>query len=295
MASHQRILLRERSGSISGTTVHAGNAVALGIVMVAVGLALVGLVLPPSTKVFMPKPLVLLLLALFPLGGASFIRHGLKGVGREKKTAARRTLYPNQPWRWDHLWDPSGTGDLTGTEAGRTIAFGFVAGIFLVPFNWIALTQRDSAFWLLMVGFFDLAVLAAFARGAYLLLRRAKYRHLRLRFATCPFVLGRDLVVDLLGAPTEFESLTATLRCVEEAYERTGRSTRVVCYQRYADEQTVTGGRAASPLRFTFRLPEGDYETRLRDRPPRYWELEVAAETTGIDFRSRFLLPVYGA
>jgi hypothetical protein len=40
-------------------------------------------------------------------------------------------------------------------------------------------------------------------------------------------------------------------------------------------------------------LPRGPYETRLADRPPRYWELEVRGEATGADFGATFLLPVY--
>lgn len=285
--------LRGRSASISESTIHGSNAVGWGTILLFVGLGLLVFVLQPSLSVSIPRPLVVLLVAFFPLGGASLIRHGLKGQAREKRIAARRTLYPNQPWRWDHLWDPSGTGDVTGEEARRAIGFGVAAGIFLIPFNWILFTERLNGVWLLVTGFFDLAVLAAFARGIFLLLRRAKYRDVRLRFASCPFVLGRDLVVDLQGGPRDFERLTATLRCVEEAYERSGRSQTVVCYQLWATEQTVPRGRGGSPLRFTFRLPDGDYETRLRDCPPRYWELEVAAETPGIDFRPRFLLPVY--
>ena len=41
------------------------------------------------------------------------------------------------------------------------------------------------------------------------------------------------------------------------------------------------------------RLPEG-MATRLHDKPRRYWELDVSADTPGIDYSARFLVPVYG-
>jgi hypothetical protein len=43
----------------------------------------------------------------------------------------------------------------------------------------------------------------------------------------------------------------------------------------------------------SFRLPEGDYTTRLVEAPARYWELEVAAVTSGLDFGAVFPVPVY--
>ena len=46
-------------------------------------------------------------------------------------------------------------------------------------------------------------------------------------------------------------------------------------------------------MQFTFPVPRCDHGTRLSDRPPRYWELEVAANTPGLDLQARFLLPVY--
>jgi hypothetical protein len=57
-------------------------------------------------------------------------------------------------------------------------------------------------------------------------------------------------------------------------------------------------GRAAGRLRggdlpVSFKLPEGEFGTRLSEAPARYWELEVKADTPGLDFGALFLLPVY--
>ena len=89
---------------------------------------------------------------------------------------------------------------------------------------------------------------------------------------------------------------------MQEVYEaRRGRrnhiSMRYVCYRIYEDGQTWTPASAAgdvSETRILFALPhEAEYETHLHDISPRYWELEVAADTPGIDFKATFLVPVY--
>ncbi len=293
---HKGTPLDGHTSLISETTIHGRGAVTLGSVFMVFGLLVVAAVqVGPPEEGKVPRPLVLLVVALFPLAGAWVLRHGLRGLARERRIAALQAGQPHAPWAWDYAWDPHEASDLSGREGTQAIAFGIVAAIFLVVFNWIAFVAQPDPLWRLLVGVFDVAVIAAFAKGGFVLLRRAKYRDARLRFTTYPFFLGRELVVDLLGAPHQCNRLTATLRCIKEAYEFRGRTSVVVCYQCYVDTQRIAGPLGPDAPRFRFPLPLGDYETRLRDRPPRYWELEVAAETPGIDFQTRFLVPVYSA
>ena len=49
-----------------------------------------------------------------------------------------------------------------------------------------------------------------------------------------------------------------------------------------------------SEIPISIRLPQGDFSNRLLETPRRYWELEVKAETPGIDYDACFFLPVYG-
>jgi hypothetical protein len=47
-------------------------------------------------------------------------------------------------------------------------------------------------------------------------------------------------------------------------------------------------------LPITFNLPTGDLGTKISEcSTPRYWELEIHADTPGVDFNARFLVPVY--
>ena len=58
----------------------------------------------------------------------------------------------------------------------------------------------------------------------------------------------------------------------------------------------LAGGavREGNEVPVSFDLPMGDYGTRLAEAPARYWELAVLADTPGLDFSAKFLIPVYG-
>ena len=58
---------------------------------------------------------------------------------------------------------------------------------------------------------------------------------------------------------------------------------------------TLEGGtvREGNEVPVSFDLPSGDYGTRLAEAPARYWELAVVADTPGLDFTAKFLVPVY--
>ncbi len=45
-----------------------------------------------------------------------------------------------------------------------------------------------------------------------------------------------------------------------------------------------------------FEIPmQPELATELAVNPPRYWEIIVAADTPGIDYKGTFLVPVYAA
>ena len=69
-------------------------------------------------------------------------------------------------------------------------------------------------------------------------------------------------------------------------------------YELWSDTFEVEGpgehrrGDAGVPV--TFLLPPSkDLSTSLSERPPRYWELKVEADTPGVDYEATFLVPVY--
>ena len=102
--------------------------------------------------------------------------------------------------------------------------------------------------------------------------------------------------------PSDLTTIHLNLRCIEEAYEiqeREGgrkRESVVVCYQMYHDSQTIRGElvNETGELRSSWNLPDTKHLTSTpSERPATFWELEVQGERLGVDYHSRFLLPVY--
>ena len=180
----------------------------------------------------------------------------------------------------------------------------FMAAL-LAPFNYFAFYEppADMPTWAkLLVGFFDLILVLVVVGIVTTLVQQAKYGRARLAFRSFPFFLG-DTLSARLGSSRpigQFKKLTLTLRCIEERTETShsaGKTTiRTVCDHLWSDEVTLEGGavREGNEVPVSFDLPSGDYGTRLAEAPARYWELAVVADTPGLDFTAKFLVPVYG-
>jgi hypothetical protein len=135
------------------------------------------------------------------------------------------------------------------------------------------------------------------------LFRYFKYGKSRLRFARFPFRTGQAVDAGLEVGPrmADATSLRLTLRCIEEVLRSRGggqdRSTTRTLYLLHEVKQELKPGQfdatSGAAIHIHIPLPAGDYASCLSRSPRRYWELEVKAETPGIDYAARFLLPVY--
>ena len=239
---------------------------------------------------------------LFALVGLAIVAHGLAGLLRNARVRKRSAERPHEPWYWDHPWDRAGArhGGL-GLQVKGLVGLLLLA-LFLAPFHWFAFESGDFGP-KLIVGVFDLVLLAGIVGWLYELGRWLRWGESRLRFGAFPFLLGGPLNVEIEGLRGDrVRSVTVTLRCVEEAFEMVRRSrshstNRVACFQVWADTRTLSPaelGASAQGIPLAFALPDLALPTRLRERPPRYWEVDVRGEAPGIDYRARFLVPVYG-
>jgi hypothetical protein len=276
-------------------------SVLLGLPFAAAGAATIALALGHGTiaeggKLTFPPFAVGALGLCFAVTGLSFVAYGLVGVARKRGLAALRARYPDQPWMVDYPWDRKGGRDEAPDEIARTLWFVAFMATFLVPFHWVAFVSRERPFvFQLVTLIFDAIGVGMLGRVVYLVARRIRYGPSRIALARFPIAPGTtaELLLDGLSPVARAFPIRATLRCVEERFEirQTGRNrTRVsVSYELYRDETTVAPGEA----RLRFELPENVPGTRLSAVPPRYWEVELAAETPGVDFGARFLVPVY--
>ena len=271
----------------------------------ALGLIANGTIRPVQNTSHLPGwvPWCLALL-FFGAGAFVFSKLGVGALVERSRLKARRARHPHEPWRADFPWDPAGSSCNPGSLLPGQLAVAAFMALLLLPFNYFTFyaPEKDVPFWArAVVVLFDV-ILALVVVGIVLtLVQQAKYGRARLAFASFPFFLGETLTARLgtsrpIGG---FKKLTSTLRCIEERTEttRSGSKTtvRTVCDQLWADEVVVEGGavREGNQVVVRFDLPDGDYGTRLSEPPARYWELAVVADTPGLDFSARFLVPVY--
>lgn len=232
----------------------------------------------------------------FAITGAALVAHGLRGVARRRGAAAVRRRYPEQPWMWDFAWDRQGGRDVAPAEAGRLLAIAGFLALFLVPLHWIAFASDESpGIFQVVTALFDLLGAVLLARVVFLALRRIRFGASRIRFARFPFAAGGVVEIALDGVSRRARAvpITATLRHVEEreeVRESVGeRETRTTSYELWRETRTVAPG---APV-VTFAVPAGAPGTALSAHPARYWELELHADLPGVDYRGRFLVPVY--
>ena len=244
--------------------------------------------------------------SLFAIAGLGVGWMGVAGMLRARGVGKRKEEHPTEPWYWDYPWDSRGaeSGSL-GSAIQSFMAFLFLA-LFLSIFNWWAFFSDEGPLPVkVFVGLFDLIAVVVLLSAFYLLFQYFKYGTSRLHFARFPFRPGNSVEAGLeasrkvLAAP----SILLTLRYIEEVTEthRSGskQSTLQVLYCLHEIKQELNSSQfdanSGSEIPINIRLPAGDVTTRLSESPRRYWELEVKAETPGIDYAARFVLPVYSA
>ncbi len=241
---------------------------------------------------------------LFALAGLLTLIHGLLSLNAKRKAAFLSQQYPAERWRADYPWDPQGIK----ADSSKKVKSGLYANlgitVFCAPFNWLFFAEQPDRIFQLFIGFFDLILVISWAYWVYLVLALWKYGVSSLEFHQFPFFLGGQAGMTLrMNRPAPgLKEMKATLRHIEERYETRGsgknKSSVIVSYELYADTLTMNNltpfQQQAVQWPLNFSLPQGSqYNTCLSCRPAKYWELEVNAQTPGIDYCPSFLLPVY--
>ena len=294
-----------------GTTTTSGCASAFfilfGLPFMAVGvfLALVAHgVIPARQSRSFPEWLPQAAAAIFFAPGLFITLTGVNSIFADRRTRRRQAEHPNEPWLVDE-WKPEGTRDRPRATLGGQLGLTTFMAVFLSPFNYFVFLQpgEDVPFFAkALVGLFDFILVLMVVGILTTLWHRARYGRSHLAFGSFPFFLGHSLSARLTTGRTlgSFQKLVFTLRCIEERTEtrRTTRgstSTQTHCDQLWAEVVTLNESWALNEgeIPISFHLPEGDLGTRLAESPARYWEIEVAADTPGLDYSAVFPVPVY--
>lgn len=303
--TRERVPLSGRQ-PVSRTTIHGWLSVLFGSPFAGMGtfILLIGLgkVEMDPSKIHAPMWVISVCGAMFLLAGLWFIWHGLDGLRRKAKIKHVKTTRASSSWLWDYEWQALGISDNKFKKVIHALIMLSVVSVFLAPFNWWAFFSGDESIMVkVIVVLLDLAF--GLGGGYYFLNNLGmflKYGNSRLRFGNFPFLLGDKLSVMLVDLPSEINQLQLDLRCIEEKYEihQRGqeRESKVVCYQLYHESRTLNGREVAASgkLSLEWDLPgDPEFASTLSQRPALFWELEVKADTPGVDYHSSFLLPVY--
>ena len=290
---------------VSRTTIHGGASILFGLPFLAAGIGITlittGHFSVPAKDIHAPLWVIGVAGAMFFLVGVFLMLHGFDGMKRKRRLKKGKYMAPHRPWMWDYAWEPLGISENKKKGVINALVAMGVYIAFLSPFNWLVFYSEEVLpVWVKgVVIVFDLIILFVVYDFVRKLSQYLKYGDSRLRFKNFPFVLGGKMVVSLAGAPPQFEVMRMNLRFIEEAYEESGsgrnRSQDVVCYQRYGEEKVLRSHDAGgSKIVMAWQLPEdSEFTTQLSVRPAKFWELEIKAETPGVDYESRFLLPIY--
>lgn len=290
----------------SRTTIHGWPALLFGIPFGGAGAATLmlaaGWIDYPKGSVHAPMWVIGVVGGVFLAAGLWLMIHGAEGIGRHSRLRDEKRRRPASPWLWDYSWHAKGVSERKLREAISSVVGLIAFGTFLAPFNWLAFfSEHDLWFFKGIVGFLDVVITLgvgshAFKKIAQLL----KFGSGRLGFHHFPFFLGDTMKLTVQGLPRQLNGLHLTLRFIEEAYEVRGtgrdRTSHVVCYQRYHDSRTLSGRDVGQTGRLyvEWTLPEDQtLGSRLSERPAKFWELELTGDTPGVNYYSRFPLPVY--
>ena len=241
--------------------------------------------------------------AAFVGGGFWLFIHGARGLRRIWNMEHGKQQLPTSPWLWDYPWQAWGTRDNYLESALTSLIAFIVLGVLLAPFNWIAFIRDDSSFfWQGVVGLLDLIIIVGVGSQFTTNLNRyLRFGNAKLCFNNFPFFLGKPMSLTLKYLPTDIPTtLQLDLRCIEEAYEVHGegenKKSVVECYQIYKDSKVLEKKHIepGADLHLSWVLPnDKSFSSTPSERPATFWELEVTAERPDINYRSRFILPIY--
>jgi hypothetical protein len=239
----------------------------------------------------------LLFAAVFGGVGFGLLAAAYFGRGMEKRKERAEKSYPGKPWMWREDW---AAGRVRSSEGALAWFVTFFAGVWNAvswPVAWMAWYDgRAERTPQLLVAIFPLAGAGMALWCAYLWLRRLKWGVSEFEMAAVPGVIGGPLagVIHAPGGIRPADGFRLRLVCNESRSESNGGDSSTSVEARWEREQTIhrellsgSQGRTLIPVKFLVPFgqpPSGDSIT---------WQLEVKAETLGIDYFAAFEVPVF--
>ena len=236
---------------------------------------------------------------------------GIGGIAAA--VAGRRTLqaqealqarHPESPWLWRADW---ASGHITDSSRSTMIGAWLFAALWNLigwPTGFLsaraALKEGKPAALLGLL--FPLAGVGLVVWAIQTTRRHRRYGVSRLELATVPGIIGRSLI-GMVRAPSRIQTpqgFDVTLTCVRRATHGGGKQRSTSESILWQDVQRVRGQPFRAPARMethvpvAFRISRDAPSTDNSDSANRVvWRLQVSADVPGIDYESRFDVPVF--
>ena len=239
-------------------------------------------------------------LAVFALvfGGVGFggIVAVLRGRRGAEAALSRQARHPDAPWLWREDWATRRITDSSGAEMGFAWVFAILWNLISVPSSVLAVRAalyegNRAALIALLFPAVGLGLLIWAVRAT---LRRRRYGTSVLELATLPAAIGHALE-GTVRTPADLrpaDGFRVVLSCIRRVRTGSGRNRSTSESILWQEERRVLAGGLGVPI--AFALPSDAVPAdpaRGDDRT--FWRLEVSAEVPGVDYVSRFEVPVF--
>lgn len=284
---------------ILGGTLFGGVFAAAGGFMLAAGTGLVPITMKSADA---PRWVLPLMGVVFTLVGLFIMGLAWRQWRAERGREARRIAFPGQPARADHDWDPKGDSPSRAMPVVKRFAVAAFITLFLAPFN-LVFAQADAPWFVKgLVGLFDLVALALWLEALRSVVHALKFGTARLEYRRFPYKVGEPVELNWWppAGVSQVDGGSFTLRCIFEWWEESGSGKsrkRVLVHEarwqgtwKFERARTLAPGQ---PVVLRFEPPGTAPRTALASPSPTFWELEVALEVPGLDYKARHLVPVY--
>lgn len=228
---------------------------------------------------------------------------------RQREASRRRALTlldGGDPALADYPWNPRGFTPPRWSRVAKTIGAVVFLALFLSMFNWWAFLNRGPLMVKIIVVVFDLILVFVAGYAAMVIGRAFKFGATSVEYARFPFRPGEPAVLRWLvpSGMSRVAKGSFILRCIEEWYESTGSgknsSRHLMQEQIWAGTWHLDQPQELQPgetEKLDFDLPADAASTSLSTGKTKtvFWELAVDLDLAGLDFKEKYLVPVYRA
>jgi hypothetical protein len=249
-----------------------------------------------------------LFFALFAVtfGGVGFggIAAAIAGRRKLKAQAVLEATHPDSPWLWRSDWASGRIVDSSRATMVTAWIFAAFWNLISFPTAFLAVRSaiREGKPAALLALLFPVVGIGLIVWAVRATLRYRKYGVSRLELSTIPGVIGRTLT-GMVRAPASMQpgdGFQLTLSCVRRVTTRSGKNTSTSESILWQDERRIMGApsRTADAMEthipVAFRLP-ADAEACDESNPNNrvVWRLQLSASVPGVDYESRFDVPVF--